>query len=118
MASKAESSAESPAGSSVASKRRRRRRRRPAASTRAGPRRRRHQTADENQGRQAAVSADRAVGAGAGRRDHRSDHRLDGRVLDAKVLRSIPLLDAAALDAVKQWSSRRRRSTVSRCRSS
>jgi protein TonB len=27
----------------------------------------------------------------------------DGRVKDAKVLRSIPLLDAAALDAVKQW---------------
>jgi protein TonB len=27
----------------------------------------------------------------------------DGRVKDAKVLRSIPLLDSAALDAVKQW---------------
>jgi protein TonB len=27
----------------------------------------------------------------------------DGRVQDAKVLRSIPLLDAAALDAVRQW---------------
>jgi protein TonB len=27
----------------------------------------------------------------------------DGRVEEAKVLRSIPLLDAAALDAVKQW---------------
>jgi protein TonB len=27
----------------------------------------------------------------------------DGRVIDAKVLRSIPLLDAAAIDAVKQW---------------
>ena len=27
----------------------------------------------------------------------------DGRVTEAKVLRSIPLLDAAALDAVKQW---------------
>ena len=27
----------------------------------------------------------------------------DGRVKEAKVLRSIPLLDAAALDAVKQW---------------
>jgi periplasmic protein TonB len=27
----------------------------------------------------------------------------DGRVTDAKVLRSIPLLDAAALEAVKQW---------------
>ena len=26
-----------------------------------------------------------------------------GRVLDASVLRSIPLLDAAALAAVKQW---------------
>ena len=27
-----------------------------------------------------------------------------GSVQDAKVLRSIPLLDAAALDAVKQWT--------------
>ena len=27
----------------------------------------------------------------------------DGRVQDARVLRSIPLLDAAAVDAVKQW---------------
>ena len=27
----------------------------------------------------------------------------DGRVLDASVLRSIPELDEAALDAVKQW---------------
>jgi protein TonB len=28
----------------------------------------------------------------------------DGKVKDAKVLRSIPLLDQAALDAVKQWT--------------
>ena len=27
----------------------------------------------------------------------------NGTVTDAKVLRSIPLLDAAALDAVRQW---------------
>jgi protein TonB len=27
----------------------------------------------------------------------------DGRILDARVLRSIPELDDAALDAVKQW---------------
>jgi protein TonB len=27
----------------------------------------------------------------------------DGSVQNARVLRSIPLLDAAALDAVKQW---------------
>jgi len=27
----------------------------------------------------------------------------DGKVKDAKVLRSIPLLDQAALDAVRQW---------------
>ena len=27
----------------------------------------------------------------------------DGAVKDAKVLRSIPLLDQAALDAVRQW---------------
>ena len=29
---------------------------------------------------------------------------VDGRVADAKVLRSIPLLDQAALDAVRQWA--------------
>jgi hypothetical protein len=28
---------------------------------------------------------------------------VDGKVADAKVLRSIPLLDSAALDAVRQW---------------
>ena len=28
----------------------------------------------------------------------------DGRVTDTKVLRSIPLLDQAAVDAVKQWT--------------
>jgi protein TonB len=28
---------------------------------------------------------------------------VDGKVQDARVLRSIPLLDQAALDAVKQW---------------
>jgi protein TonB len=27
----------------------------------------------------------------------------DGRVLNARVLRSIPLLDEAALEAVRQW---------------
>ena len=33
----------------------------------------------------------------------RSDHRTEWGVQEAKVLRSIPLLDAAALDAVRQW---------------
>jgi protein TonB len=28
---------------------------------------------------------------------------VDGKVTDAKVLRSIPLLDQAALDAARQW---------------
>jgi periplasmic protein TonB len=28
---------------------------------------------------------------------------VDGKVVDTKVLRSIPLLDAAAVDAVKRW---------------
>ena len=28
---------------------------------------------------------------------------VDGSVMDARVVRSIPLLDAAALDAVRQW---------------
>ena len=27
----------------------------------------------------------------------------DGKVIDAKVLRSVPLLDQAAVDAVRQW---------------
>ena len=40
----------------------------------------------------------------------------DGRVREARVLRSVPLLDAAALEAVQQWRSRRRCSTASRCR--
>ena len=57
----------------------------------------------KTQERQADLPADRAVRARAGHRHHRSDHRPDGRVKDAKVLRSIPLLDQAALDAVKQW---------------
>ena len=74
-----------------------------AATARAGPRRRQHQAADEGEGRQAGVSGDRAVGARAGRRHHRGDDRPERRVQEAKVLRSIPLLDAAALDAVKQW---------------
>jgi protein TonB len=32
---------------------------------------------------------------------------VDGKVGDVKVLRSIPLLDAAALDAVKRWEFER-----------
>jgi protein TonB len=32
---------------------------------------------------------------------------VDGTVVDVKVLRSIPLLDAAALDAVKRWEFER-----------
>ena len=28
---------------------------------------------------------------------------MDGRVIDASVLRSVPLLDQAAIDAVRQW---------------
>lgn len=31
---------------------------------------------------------------------------VDGKVTDAKVLRGIPLLDQAALDAVRQWEYR------------
>ena len=27
----------------------------------------------------------------------------DGKVIDTKVLRSVPMLDQAALDAVRQW---------------
>ena len=30
----------------------------------------------------------------------------DGKVIDAQVLRSIPMLDEAALDAVRQWEYR------------
>ena len=42
----------------------------------------------------------------------------NGRVQEANVLRSIPLLDAAALDAVKQWQYTPTLSMASRCRSS
>ena len=49
------------------------------------------------------LPADCAVGARSGRGDHRGRHRPQRRVQDARVLRSIPLLDQAALDAVKQW---------------
>ena len=37
------------------------------------------------------------------RRDNQATIGADGRVIDARVLRSIPLLDQAALDAVRQW---------------
>ena len=33
----------------------------------------------------------------------RSEIGPDGKIIDAKVVRSIPLLDQAALDAVRQW---------------
>jgi protein TonB len=42
----------------------------------------------------------------------------NGRVADARVLRSIPLLDAAALDAVRQWEFRPRCLTAFPCPSS
>jgi len=29
---------------------------------------------------------------------------VDGRVQDARILRSVPLLDQAAVDAVRQWT--------------
>jgi periplasmic protein TonB len=66
----------------------------------------------------ARVPGDCTVGPRAGRGDHRGDHRPDGRVQDARVLRSIPLLDQAALDAVRQWEFTPTCSTACRCRSS
>ena len=45
---------------------------------------------------------------------------VDGRVVDARVVRSVPLLDQAALEAVRQWrflpATRRGRPVVSRSR--
>ena len=79
----------------------RRLRRRPAAPVRVGGN---IKPPDEDQGRQAGLSADRAVGARV--RAWSSSKRRSAptaRCKDAKVLRSIPLLDQAALDAVKQW---------------
>jgi periplasmic protein TonB len=49
------------------------------------------------------VYPDIASRPACGRRDHRGRVGPDGSVQDAKVLRSIPLLDEAALDAVRQW---------------
>ncbi len=51
----------------------------------------------------AGVSGHRAGGASAGRGDHRGDDRRRRQVVDATVLRSVPLLDEAALQAVRQW---------------
>ena len=39
----------------------------------------------------------------------------DGRVVNARILRSVPLLDQAALEAVRSGSTRRRCSTACRC---
>jgi len=74
------------------------------ATSGSGPRGRQHQAAAKGQGP-------------CRRRIHRSPQSarvqgiviveatigVDGRVQDARVLRSIPLLDAAAVEAVKQW---------------
>ena len=49
------------------------------------------------------VSTHRAVSPRAGRRDHRGGDRSERQGAGCKVLRSIPLLDQAALDAVRQW---------------
>ena len=56
-----------------------------------------------DQGRQAGLSGHGAVGRCRRVGHRRSDNRPDGKVIDAKILRSIPLLDQAALDAVRQW---------------
>ena len=61
------------------------------------------QHADQDQGRQAGIPADRPVGAGPGGGDLEVVIDEDGSVDNARVLRSIPLLDEAALGAVSQW---------------
>ncbi len=76
-----------------------------AAARRAGARRWRHQGAEEDrEERQSDLSADRASRARSGHRHHRGDDRERRHVKDVKVLRSVPMLDQAALDAVRQWS--------------
>ena len=100
-ASKAASRAASSAASSAACRRRRRRpRRRPTAPVRVGGNiKTPTKTKDvkpvyppiaQSARVQGVVIIEATIGP-------------DGRVKDAKVLRSIPLLDQAALDAVKQW---------------
>ena len=96
-----------------ASRRRRRRRRRGA-----GPRRRRHQGPEDPQERRAR-SIRRSPRPPRSRASSSSRRRSEGRrVKDAKVLRSVPMLDQAALDAVSSGDTRRRCSTASRWRSS
>ena len=103
-ASKAASSAASPAASSAVwrsrRRRRRRRRRRPRRSASAATSSSRPRSKDvkpvyppiaQSARVQGVVIIEATIGP-------------DGRVQEAKVLRSIPLLDAAALDAVKQWA--------------
>ena len=70
----------------------------------AGSGRRRHQTTGENQGRLPGVSVDRPDRPRAGRGDHRSDHQPGGQGAGREEC-CVPfrLLDAAALDAVRQW---------------
>ena len=80
--------------------RRPRRRRRPHRAGRVGGQ---DQAADQDQGRQAGLSAHRAVGPRAGRRHHRSDDRPERQGAGSE---SAPLDSAArsrALDAVKRW---------------
>ena len=60
--------------------------------------------ATEAQARQPGLSRHRAAGPSPGRRDPRSARSTaDGRIEQVTVLRGLPLLDAAAVDAVKQW---------------
>ena len=98
--SKGASRAASSAASSAACPTRRRRRRRPSAPVRVGgniktPTKTRdvkpvYPPIAQSARVQGVVIIEATIGP-------------DGRVKDAKVLRSIPLLDQAALDAVKQW---------------
>ena len=76
----------------------------PPPPTRAGPGRRQHQGAHQDARTSIPVYPPIAQSARVqGVVIIEATIGPDGRVKDAKVLRSIPLLDQAALDAVKQW---------------
>jgi TonB family protein len=69
----------------------------------AGARRRRHQRAAQDLRRQAVLSSDAQAAGVHGIVIIEAIIGVDGRVSSAKVLRSVPMLEQAAIDAVSQW---------------
>ena len=70
---------------------------------RRGPRWRERQGANEDQGRPPVYPPTAQSARVAGAVILEATIGPDGKVIDAKVVRSVPMLDQAALDAVRQW---------------